>query len=201
MGVCEGRAEVVSLEQLSSPCALCCVCHTMSHAVTTDAPVSSLRRRSAGTCALRWFSCCTGAWRRRTATARWPALSTSSPPSDRHGPSRCARGTDHASSFVPRSSVISTLLHLTYRTPPAKCPARRPFLSGGPPPHRLRTDMGRRGGRHRSTVEIHYSGMKDVYKTKSFRCQHSGTRLYPHSHTHRLHIHPLWLSALLAHQS
>jgi hypothetical protein len=27
-------------------------------------------------------------------------------------------------------------------------------------------------------VEIRYSGMKDVYKTKSFRCRNSGTRLY-----------------------
>jgi hypothetical protein len=27
------------------------------------------------------------------------------------------------------------------------------------------------------TVEIRYSGMKDVYKTKLFRCQNSGTRL------------------------
>jgi hypothetical protein len=28
------------------------------------------------------------------------------------------------------------------------------------------------------SVKIHYSGMKDAYKTKSFRCQDSGTRLY-----------------------
>jgi hypothetical protein len=27
------------------------------------------------------------------------------------------------------------------------------------------------------TVEICYFGMEDVYKTKSFRCQNSGTRL------------------------
>jgi hypothetical protein len=28
------------------------------------------------------------------------------------------------------------------------------------------------------TVEIRYSCTKDVYRTKSFRCQNSGTRLY-----------------------
>jgi hypothetical protein len=28
------------------------------------------------------------------------------------------------------------------------------------------------------TSEIRYSGMKDVYKTKSFRCQNSDARLY-----------------------
>jgi hypothetical protein len=29
------------------------------------------------------------------------------------------------------------------------------------------------------TVEIRYSGTNNVYKTKSFSCQHSDTRLYP----------------------
>jgi hypothetical protein len=30
---------------------------------------------------------------------------------------------------------------------------------------------------HTYTVEIRYSGTNNVYKTKSFRCQNSGTRL------------------------
>jgi hypothetical protein len=54
------------------------------------------------------------------------------------------------------------------------------------------------------TVEIRYSGMKGVYKTKSFRGQNSGTRLYlieqgdeeggadrerPQRHAHVLDLH------------
>jgi hypothetical protein len=40
-----------------------------------------------------------------------------------------------------------------------------------PPPPRQRPGVA-------GTVDIHYFGMKDIYETKSFRCQNSDTRLY-----------------------
>jgi hypothetical protein len=63
----------------------------------------------------------------------------------------------------------------------AAYPLTAPFPSLGRPRlavhglHHLR--HGARGGLA-GTIEIRYSGRRNVYKTESFRCQDSGTRLY-----------------------